>query len=294
LWQLQTVCLPTNILMKAFSTGYFGSIIAAFIFDSETQGILRRAPLQMHYNITKQGRSSLRSLTPSESEFVQLSEILFLGNRTSIILAPLLILLHGEQYSLDKAHELILGVNRKNIEQAEYAATHPGKTSWSVDHPLNADQDLLHALIHRLEGENIGEGGHTGFENAKYWLAGGGKMLKSVEDHVVKDNLKEYVLKRKYLHHLDLVPLETRTYNIIAGGGKRRDVLVKSQTFDFFRFHAMCEIRYGGQNEDVSDWKEHWSSSVDELQRAEVEIIFKYCVPESEIQTSLSRQKDSI
>jgi hypothetical protein len=282
--------------MKAFGTGFGSIIAAAFIFDSEqTLDLLRRAPLQMHYNITKQGRSSLRNLTPSESEYVQLSENRFgdTSNRTSIILAPLLILLHGGQYSLDKAHELILGVNRTNIEQAEYAATHPGKTSWSVDHPLDADQDLLHALIHRLEGEKVGEGGHTGFENAKYWLAGGDKMLESVEDHVVKDHLKEFVLKRNYLHHLDLVPLETRTYSIIAGGGKRRDVVVESGTFDFFRFHCMCEIRYGGQNENVSDWKEDWSSYVDELQRAELEILFKYCARESEIQTSLSCQKDS-
>jgi hypothetical protein len=276
--------------MKAFSTGFGSIIAAAFIFDSEqTLDLLRRAPLQMHYNITKEGRSSLRSLTSSESEYVQLSEHQFdtaSNNRTSIILAPLLILLHGGQYSLDKAHELILGVNRTNIEQAEYAATHPGKTSWSVDHPLDADQDLLHALIHRLEGETAGEGGHTGFENAKYWLAGGGKMLESVEDHVVKNHLKEYVLKRKYLHHPDLVPLETRTYSIIAGGGKRRVVVVQSGTFDFFRFHAMCEIRYGGHNDDVSDWNEDWSSSLDELQRAELEILFKYCARESEIQTS--------
>ena len=265
--------------MKAFNIGPIIASVTFFHFDVEmiASRLIRQAPFEMHYNITKQGTSSLRNLTPTESEYIQLGE-----NEFSItkILAPFLILLHGDSCCLDKAHELILGVNRTNIEKAEYAAMHPG-TSWSVDHPLNSDQDMLHALIHRFEGGNTGEGGYTGYENAKYWLAGGGKMLEFVEEDIVKEKMKEYVLERKHLCHLGLVPFEKRIYNIIAGGGRRRDVFVKSGTFDFFRFHSMCEARYGGHNEDIRDWRENWSSSVDELQRAEIEILLKYCMQQN-------------
>jgi hypothetical protein len=153
--------------MKSFN---LGSIIASasLLFDGESGSsrLISQVPLQMNYNITKQGTSCLRNLTLAESEYIQLSEKMFGEASMTHILAPLLILIHGDSCCLDKAHELILGVNRTNIDEAEYAAMNPG-TSWSEDHSLNSDQDMLHALIHRIEGDKIGEGGYTGYENAK-------------------------------------------------------------------------------------------------------------------------------
>ena len=72
---------------------------------------------------------------------------------------------------LDIAHEILLGVNLTNIQEAEYAATHPGQTNWYKNHPLSQSDQYLHGIIHRIEGSNIGEGGLTGYENAKYWLS---------------------------------------------------------------------------------------------------------------------------
>jgi hypothetical protein len=37
----------------------------------------------------------------------------------------------------------------------------------------------------------------------------------------------------------------------------------------------MCEARYGGHNSDMRDWKDYWSSSVDELQMAEGDVLLK-------------------
>jgi len=111
-----------------------------------------------------------------------------------------------------------LGFNSTSIDEAEYAAMNPG-TSWSEDHSLNSHQDMLHALIHRIEGEHMGKCGYTGYENAKYWLVRGGKMLEFVEEIIVEGKIKEYVLKRNHLCHLDLIPSEKKTDGIIAGGG---------------------------------------------------------------------------
>jgi len=38
----------------------------------------------------------------------------------------------------------------------------------------------------------------------------------------------------------------------------------------------MCEARYGRHNSDMRDWKDDWSSSVDELQMAEIDVLMKY------------------
>ena len=80
--------------------------------------------------------------------------------------------LTGQGY-LDAAHDVILGVTTwEDLDLAEYAATHSGLTNWSQTHPLSDVDDVIHSMIHRLEGSAVGEGGYTGYQNAKYWLAG--------------------------------------------------------------------------------------------------------------------------
>ena len=173
------------------------TVIDADDIRTYIHNLIRNAPYRMNYNIS-QGRSTLRDLTSIEERHlrVQMKTKMKANNDSSFsssIFGALQILLRGgdgsdkannnnfeKNSAMDKAHELILGVNMTNIEEAEYAATHPGQTSWSADHPLSTEQDIMHALIHRLEGHNVGEGGHWGYENAKYWLAGGDKKFESV------------------------------------------------------------------------------------------------------------------
>ena len=213
--------------------------------------LIEKTPIQMHYNITKEGRSTLRNLTQKESSFAKVNSSPSCdGPKDCKILKPVLMLFYGDEYVLDKAHEIILGVNETNIEEAEYAATHRGKTSWSKDHPLNSDQDMLHSIIHRLEGKNEGEGGYIGYENAKYWLFGGGKMLEMMEDHVVRSQLRDYVAGESHLKGLGLITEERRQYEIIAGGGKMRNVYVNKGAFDFLRYCDLCQKRETLENKE--------------------------------------------
>lgn len=255
--------------------------------------LIRNAPYRMEYNIS-QGRSTLRDLTSIEKAYLQM-EIQINNNSSSSspILGALKILLHGDAgqgSAMDKAHELILGVNMTNIEQAEYAATHPGQTSWSADHPLTTEQDILHALIHRLEGNNLGEGGHLGYENAKYWLAGGDKKLESVCEHEVRRGMRDYVAQNSgRFQCLDLIANEEgastacRTYNIIAGGGKLRNVHVREGEFDCFRFVDLCAKRYSSNNEvelKENSWNEEWTELIDELQEIELRLLLQLLAQE--------------
>jgi len=280
----------------------------------------------MHYNITQDGRSTLRNITNTEQSILESTRAMVTSpsnhHPNNNILGPLIILLHGistgedessssssmsSSSALDKAHEMILGVNRTNIDQAEYAATHPGKTRWSRDHPLTAEQDMLHSILHRLEGWYVGEGGHRGYENAKYWLVGGGKMLDAVEHHPVREKLKEYILERSFMQDLNLIvgarngdgeeekeEEEGREYDIIAGGGTVRKVFVKKGEFDFFLFCDLCQKRYehsnhhapdgGGRghgcddsiNYNGDDWKDEWQEIIDLIQIKEFELLLRY------------------
>jgi 23S rRNA-/tRNA-specific pseudouridylate synthase len=88
-------------------------------------------------------------------------------------------------------------------------------------------------MIHRLEGNAEGEGGYTGYQNAKYWLAGGPKCSSTVilssgsEEILVYEVLIEYLVQR----HPDLVESlisssDELPYEIIADGGRCRNISV--------------------------------------------------------------------
>jgi hypothetical protein len=128
-----------------------------------------------------------------------------------------MMIVYAETYSMDKAHGIILGVNETNNVEAEFAATNRGKTSWSEDHPLNTDQDMLHSIIHRLEGGVIGEGGYTGYDNSKYWLFGGDKKYIYIDNHIVRTMFRHYVWLQHnnnghHLQEMDLIADEIRYY----------------------------------------------------------------------------------
>jgi hypothetical protein len=122
----------------------------------------------LEYSIFK-GRSALRNLLSHSLLFSEDDEYFSLSKARRALV--LLCAGHG-----DASHEVILGVTPDCVDEAEYAATHPGQTSWNDDHPLQDVDDWVHSLLHRMEGSTVGEGGHSGFENAKYWAAGGPKV----------------------------------------------------------------------------------------------------------------------
>lgn len=168
--------------------------------------------------------------------------LFFLKTKSKIIQAVWLLLSgHG-----DAAHEVLLGVNETNLELAEYAATHPGQTTWQRDHPLDDVNDLLHSLIHRCEGLSIGEGGHSGIGNAKYWAAGGPKEYFSADDteetiapaaKLIHRALLEWSTRHTpKIAALLVSTTATRTHSIIASGGKRRRVKVRPGCWDPFTF----------------------------------------------------------
>jgi hypothetical protein len=132
-----------------------------------------QAQLAIRYDISK-GKSALRDLAEPERALLLCDTANesppFLSKTVQAIL---LLCLYQQS---DAAHEVILGVTRNRLDDAEYAATHPGQTTWSQDHPLTDVDDMVHSLMHRLcEGSLIGEGGYSGWENAAYWAAGGPK-----------------------------------------------------------------------------------------------------------------------
>lgn len=133
----------------------------------------------------------------------------------------------------DAAHEVVLGVNRTNFRAAEIAATHPG-SGWSTRHPLSTEDDWIHALIHRdAEGNLLGEGNHTGWENAKYWATGGPKRLdRIVLDHPVARQLATAVRDEELRLRTDM----ERSYSVLADGGSRRTVWVPPDSWDPVRF----------------------------------------------------------
>lgn len=236
---------------------------------------LQRIPQKMNYNITAQGSSTLRNLTDTENQIIEKFNNADIS--ASNMLVPLLILLNGEISAIDKCHEMILGVNTTNIVDAEFAATHP-PTSWSKDHPLDSDQDILHAFLHRIEGKFVGEGGYRGYENAMYWLAGGSKKLDSLTSHYIFDELKRYIENKDSLFgKLNLIAEDVRKYEIISGGGKTRVISVLTNTFDAFRYVTLCERRYAA-DESNSQLKltENEKDLVDDLQRKEIEIMLEY------------------
>jgi hypothetical protein len=203
----------------------------------------------MQYSIF-QGQSALQNLPAESSAHLLDPESWFRcetseGSRPPLsrlrALSAAVWLLRGE---LDVAHEVLLGVSLENIQQAEYAATHPGQTDWSKRYPFSTSIDLLHACLHRFEGSEIGEGGHSGFQNADYWFAGGPKRLETSPLHPSLDRLAQLAFTHAPLctRRFGLVVADVqRQYEILADGGKARRVQVLPGQWDGFAFGRLCE-----------------------------------------------------
>lgn len=202
------------------------------------------APRPLEYSIFS-GRSALRKL-PSR----------FKGTKTFIALQLLL------QKRFDAAHEVLLGVDWTNLDAAEYAAIHRGETNWTQEHPFSDEDDLVHSLLHRLEGDAKGEGGHVGWENAKYWVAGGPKRFNSLGEHPVHKALCHLCRElAPTLEHL-LVAKKERQHEIIAGEGKTRTLWIEQGCFDPISFIALCRHT-------------EWTEELNTMQIAEVLLLVR-------------------
>jgi len=49
--------------------------------------------------------------------------------------------------------------------------SHP-QSYWRT-RPYSQENNYLHGIVHRVEGHRIGEAGASGFNNARFWFAGG-------------------------------------------------------------------------------------------------------------------------
>jgi hypothetical protein len=218
-------------------------------------------PLALQYDIFR-GRSALRDLPQVDRQLLRLPDL----SKTAV---AILLLLRGLG---DAAHEVLLGVTLENLVEAEYAASRPG-TDWAKQHPLSAEDDMLHYILHRCEGCEIGEGNHTGFENAAYWAAGGPKQHSLQPKHAVSSAMFQYA-KQHAPHCIRsgvLARLVTRTYaKVIAGGGShKRTVSVANNSWDPFRFLDLCRNRPEGCLPAMA-------REIDMLQEIEVRLLLRY------------------
>ena len=235
----------------------------------------------MQYSIFKQGRSALRDIAKQDKHLVMPERLFGIPKsrcRTSHYRAcAALLLLRG--YS-DAAHEVLLGVTLDNLKEGEFAATHRGQTDWAEKHPLNDASDMLHAAVHRIvEGNQRGEGGHTGYENACYWLAGGPKLLDSPKAHPVREALAKIAQEHApmCLAAGIIAPRSSNTtsnragteHSVLSGGGKTRTVCVPPGQWDDFVFLELCRCwKEGLLIKDLED-------EVATLQRAEIILLLR-------------------
>jgi hypothetical protein len=238
-----------------------------------------QAQLAIRYDISK-GKSALRDLAEPERALLLCGAT----NESPPILpktVQAILLLCLFQRS-DAAHEVILGVTRDKLEDAEYAATHPGQTTWSQDHPLTDVDDMVHSLMHRLcEGSLTGEGGYRGWENAAYWAAGGPKCRFAIpsssepEQHPVRSALA--CAASEHAPHCIRAGVvrnagneDSRRHCIIAGGGSTRHVSVPLGCWDPFCFIALIQRSCGASLDPDMERELDW------LQELELRLLLRF------------------
>lgn len=254
--------IPTKALQRALETAEGDSHEIA----------IRTTPLSMQYSIFR-GRSAVRDLVESDQYLVDPKE-LFGDTRNFCPLAAyracaVLLLLRGH---VDAAHDVVLGVTLDNLNEAEYAATHRGQTNWTQEHPLTDSADMIHAALHRLEGSAIGEGDYKGYENAKYWLAGGPKALNLPAKHRVRTRLARIARQQTpcCVERGVVAGKDGTKHTIIADGGKTRTICVLPGEWDGCVFIDLCEERERGK------LTEEESKEITILQRAELILLLRH------------------
>jgi len=227
------------------------------------------------FGLSKSGTTGITSDTHSAAESAQPHKRLpQFPSACHYRVCAALMLLRGHA---DVAHELLLGVTPHNLEEAEYAATHRGKTTWAQDHPLTDEADHLHAAMHRIvEGDALGEGNATGYENAQYWLAGGPKLLDAPASTQVRQSLARIALAHcpKCVQYGDVIACnEGAEHTVLSGGGTYRTVRVPAGQFDDFAFLKLCQQWARGE---LTDATEEWHDEMATLQRAEIILLLRH------------------
>lgn len=252
------VTLPSGLCVEEnFS---LRSILDRASVDAQRFGVAVSLP--MGYSIFN-GTSSLRSLADDDDrgglDVFRPSSFGVYGLRNPPAFyraAAALLLSRG---NLEAAHEVILGVTPHNLDEAEYAATHRGQTDWAKRHPLTDTADRIHSIIHRLEGPALGEGNHTGYDNAKYWVLGGPKELACPAQHPIRDELRRIALEhapccccfgngRGAIVAGQGEDGEGSIHRIIVGGDeeKTREVRIPPGEWDDVAFIHACRLRAEG------------------------------------------------
>ena len=166
--------------------------------------------------------------------------------------------------SLDVCHEILNGVTAETVSEAEYAATHRYQTDWGARHPFSDEDDLVHSLVHRLEGNAVGEGDYTGWQSAKYWVAGGPKQHHTLGNHPVHQALTQ-LCPASCQAQLVTNDNNERRHEIIAGGGKTRFVSIEAHSWDPIAFINLCR-----------DYPSHLRQEIDQLCLWELQLLIRY------------------
>ena len=220
------------------------------------------------------GRSALRDL-PDECK----SMVSSTSSPLTKSCKAMLLLIAGHA---DASHDILLGVTLEDLESAEYAAMHRGQTNWTQEHPLGDVDDLVHSILHRSEGGSVGEGGHTGYENAKYWAAGGPKALKGPLSSCSSEStlLKVYQSlcrlareKSPLCVAAGVIAADHTSHEILADGGKRRTVQVPQGCWDPFCLINLCRRC---DSDDDNSSGDALQSEIYYLQNQEFEFLLKH------------------
>ena len=231
----------------------------------------------LYYSIFGTGKSALRTLDSADQHLVRPDHLFGIApglvSPAHYRVCAALLLLRG--YS-DAAHEVLLGVTLDNLDEAEYAATHRGETDWAQKHPLTDSADIFHAAIHRLiEGDDLGEGDQTGYDNAKYWLAGGPKLLPKPSPHPVRTTLARIAREHtpRCISEGNLIaPKGGAKHTVLSGAGKTRTVCIPHGSWDDFCFLELCKRWADGEFDSDRDMME----AVATLQRAEIVLLLRH------------------
>ena len=266
------LCVDENFALR--------SILDRAVVDAK--GFGKAVSLPMTYSIFN-GTSSLRTLAEDNLDVLRPSSFGVYGERNSPAFHRAAAALLVSRGRLEAAHEVVLGVTPHNLDEAEYAATHRGQTDWAESHPLTDTADRIHSIIHRLEGPALGEGNHTGYANAKYWILGGPKELVGPEPHPIRDELR-----RRALQHAPNIAnrgiiagegVDGRgpVHQVIAGGEKMRKVRVPPGEWDDIAFIDVCKLRSEDRDGcELDRLSEEECREIEILQEAELLLLIQH------------------
>lgn len=149
---------------------------------------------------------------------------------------------------------------------------------------------MVHSILHRLEGDLVGEGGHCGWENAMYWAAGGPKRIFDASQPSTEGESKYDTIQHSIGQALAAIAQQKcptlfrrivssnaiRSHSVLADHGQRRTVYVPARSWDPFEWIKCCKEASQAKHDKPILRKE-----VDFLQCAELQLILKHVMGEN-------------